>query len=227
MPGKVRLDNLLVDRGLAPTLEKARAFILSGVVLIDEICADKAGLLVNPQASIRIRGGEKVHPYVSRGGLKLKGALDGFGINVRDVIAIDVGASTGGFTDCLLQEVAAKVYALDVGYGQLAWSLRQDRRVIVIERTNIRQFEGRGIICDPIGVAVIDVSFISLKLVIPAVKKLLSGQASLLALVKPQFEVEKGLVGENGVVKDPEQQQQVLHEISQVCIEQGFTVFGE
>lgn len=227
MARKVRLDNLLVERGLAPTVEKARAFILSGVVLVDETRADKAGQTILPEASVRIKGQEDALPYVSRGGLKLKGALDSFGIDVRGVTALDVGASTGGFTDCLLQEGAAKVYAVDVGYGQLAWKLRQDSRVVVIERTNIRHFDGRDILRDPIGLVVIDASFISLKQVLPAVRRLLPGEPAVLALIKPQFEVEKGLVGNNGVVSDPELHRKVLDEIGQFCLRQGWDVLGQ
>jgi 23S rRNA (cytidine1920-2'-O)/16S rRNA (cytidine1409-2'-O)-methyltransferase len=223
---KVRLDRLLMDRGLAHNLEKAGALILSGAVLMDECRVDKAGLLVDPKANIRVKGRDEAHPYVSRGGLKLKGALDDFGINVQGFIAVDVGASTGGFTDCLLQEGTAKVYALDVGYGLLSWRLRQDSRVVVIERTNIRFFDHRGIINEPIDLAAIDVSFISLKLVIPAVKRILKGEAAILALVKPQFEVERGRVGKNGVVKDPEEHQKVLQELIRFCGDQGFAVLG-
>ncbi len=226
MAGKVRLDKLLVDRGLAPSLEKAGALILSGAVIVSDQRIDKAGSPVKPDANIRIKGLEDAIPYVSRGGLKLKGALDKFGISVRGLVVLDVGASTGGFTDCLLQEGAAKVYALDVGYGQLAWRLQQDERVVVIDRTNIRYFEPQGIITDTVDLATIDASFISLKRVIPAVKRLLSGTAVILALVKPQFEVEKGLVGEHGVVSNPQQQQQVVLDLIQFSEEQGLTVQG-
>src|SRR5271157_1574461 len=166
---KIRLDLLLVDRGICQTRERARALIMSGAVLVGETKTDKAGALVSPDAEIRIEGED--NPYVSRGGLKLKGALTAFDINVRDLVALDVGASTGGFTDCLLQEGARKVYAIDVGYGQLAWKLRTDERIINLERTNIRYFEGAEI-KDTIDLATVDASFISLRLVIPAVLRL-------------------------------------------------------
>ena len=204
---KIRLDKLLVDRGLAPTRERARAVILSGIVLVNEERRDKAGVLIPADAVIRIKGED--HPYVSRGGVKLKGALANFGVAVRGLICLDVGASTGGFTDCLLQEGAAKVYAIDVGYGQLAWRLRQDPRVTSIERTNIRYFDGRGL-DEPIDFAVIDTSFISLKLVVPAVLRLIRADAVLLALIKPQFEVGRAAVEKHGVVRNPELHEQVI-----------------
>jgi 23S rRNA (cytidine1920-2'-O)/16S rRNA (cytidine1409-2'-O)-methyltransferase len=207
---KIRLDNLLVDRGIAPTRERARAMILSGIVLVEENRVDKAGALIAQDAAIRLKGAD--HPYVSRGGLKLKGALDRFAISVKDLICIDVGASTGGFTDCLLQEGAAKVYAVDVGYGQLAWRLRQDNRVISMERTNIRYFDGQGL-QDMIDFATIDASFISLKLVVPAVIPLISSDAAILALIKPQFEVGREEVEKRGVVKNPALHTKVLDEM--------------
>lgn len=195
---KVRLDILLVDRQLAPTREKARAMILAGAVLVAEQCVDKAGTLVDPRLSLRIKG--EVSPYVSRGGLKLKGALETFEISVRNLVILDAGASTGGFTDCLLQGGAQKVYALDVGYGQLAWRLRQDPRVVAIERTNIRYFDGRGIEED-LDMATVDASFISLKLIIPSICRLVRKDGFILALIKPQFEVGRGQVGKHGVVR--------------------------
>jgi 23S rRNA (cytidine1920-2'-O)/16S rRNA (cytidine1409-2'-O)-methyltransferase len=208
---KVRLDKLLVDRELAPSRERARALILSGNVLVGEERKDKAGALIAVDAAIRIKGQD--HPYVSRGGVKLHGALEAFGFCVRDLVCLDVGASTGGFTDCLLQEGAAKVYAVDVGYGQLAWRLRQDPRVRSIERTNIRTFDGRGL-DDPIDLAVMDAAFISLKLVVPAVLRLIKANASVLALVKPQFEVGRAAVEKHGVVRNPDLHRQVLEEMA-------------
>ena len=207
---KIRLDCLLVERGLAESREQAQALILAGAVLVGDRPADKAGSPVPADAEIRIRGEE--NPYVSRGGLKLRGALDTFGISVRGLVALDVGASTGGFTDCLLQAGAAKVYAVDVGYGQLAWKLREDPRVVCIERTNIRHYDGGGI-TDGIDIAVIDASFISLRLVIPPVLRLIKDGAIVLALVKPQFEVGKGEVGKRGVVRDPALHERVLAEM--------------
>jgi len=223
MNSKVRLDSLLVERGMAPSEARARALIMAGGVLVKENVVDKAGALVSLDAEIRLRGADL--PYVSRGGLKLKGALDSFRIDVRNLVALDVGASTGGFTDCLLQEGAAKVYALDVGYGQLAWKLRDDPRVVPIERTNVRYFAGDGI-RENIDLATIDASFISLKLVIPAVVKLIAADAVLLALIKPQFEVGKGEVGKRGVVKDPGLHGRVIEEMTRFCRANHLDVAG-
>jgi len=220
---KVRLDRLLVERGLSPSRERARALILAGVVLIDESVADKAGVLVNADAPVRLRGDD--NPYVSRGGLKLAAAMNTLGIAVEKLVCLDVGASTGGFTDCLLQLGAAKVYAVDVGYGQLAWKLRCDPRVVVIERMNIRYLEPAAI-PEPIALAVMDTSFISLKLVIPAVLPLLAARAALVALVKPQFEVGRGEVGKHGVVRDPLRQEAVVAEVAAFCRELGLRVMG-
>jgi len=220
---KTRLDSLLVERGLAEDRKRAQALILSGEVLVDDRPVDKAGTSISAAADIRIRG--DANPYVSRGGLKLKGALDAFGVSAAGCIALDVGASSGGFTDCLLQAGAAKVYAVDVGYGQLAWKLREDPRVVKIERTNIRHYDGAGI-TDKIDLAVLDVSFISLKSVIPAVLKLIKEGAYLIALIKPQFEVEKDEVGSHGVVHDPALHQRVLVEIGAFSRDLGLTVLG-
>jgi 23S rRNA (cytidine1920-2'-O)/16S rRNA (cytidine1409-2'-O)-methyltransferase len=220
---KMRLDCALVARGLAESRQRAQALILAGAVLVGDRPADKAGSLVAQDAEIRIRGEE--NPYVSRGGLKLRGALDSFALSVQGLVALDVGASTGGFTDCLLQAGAAKVYALDVGYGQLAWKLREDPRVVSIERTNIRHFDGREI-TDAIGIAVIDASFISLRLVIPPVLGLIEEGAIILALIKPQFEVGKGEVGKRGVVRDPALHERVIEETASFCRGLGLDVLG-
>lgn len=220
---KTRLDVLLVDRGLVASRERARALILAGAVLVNEEPVDKAGTLIADGAAVRIRGED--HPYVSRGGVKLKGALDTFGIRVEGFSALDVGASTGGFTDCLLQEGARKVYAVDVGYGQIAWKLRNDRRVILFERTNIRHFQGVGVE-EPVDIAVIDTSFISLKHVIPAVLQFVREGGTILALVKPQFEVGKGEVGKKGVVRDPAVHLRVVGELAAFFAEQGLHVRG-
>jgi 23S rRNA (cytidine1920-2'-O)/16S rRNA (cytidine1409-2'-O)-methyltransferase len=222
-PKKVRLDHLLVVRGLVESQGQAQALILAGNVLVGGRVADKAGTPFPEDAEIRIRG--EHNPYVSRGGLKLRGALDAFGLDVTGFTALDVGASTGGFTDCLLQAGAARVYALDVAYGQLAWKLREDPRVVCIERTNIRHYEGADI-TEGIDVAVIDASFISLTQVIPPVLKLLKDGALLIALIKPQFEVKKDEVGESGVVRDPVLHGRVLGEIEQFCRSLGLTVLG-
>jgi 23S rRNA (cytidine1920-2'-O)/16S rRNA (cytidine1409-2'-O)-methyltransferase len=197
--------------------------ILSGNVLVADQCRDKAGALIPAGAAVRIRGED--HPYVSRGGVKLRGALETFSLSVRGLICLDVGASTGGFTDCLLQEGAAKVYAVDVGYGQLAWRLRQDPRVRSIERTNIRTFDGRGL-DDPIDLAVMDTSFISLRQVVPAVLGLIRADASLLALVKPQFEVGRAAVGKHGVVRDPGLHRQVMQDMEAFFDHLGLQVQG-
>lgn len=218
---KVRLDCLLVSRGLVESRERAKALILAGAVLVGDRPADKAGGMVPADAQIRIRGEE--NPYVSRGGLKLRGALNAFGLSVQRLVALDIGASTGGFTDCLLQAGAAKVYAVDVGYGQLAWKLRDDPRVICVERTNIRYYDGKEI-TDGIDIAVIDTSFISLRLVIPPVLKLIKNGAVVLTLVKPQFEVGKDEVGKRGVVRDPALHERVLAETASFCRSIGLDV---
>jgi 23S rRNA (cytidine1920-2'-O)/16S rRNA (cytidine1409-2'-O)-methyltransferase len=219
---KVRLDRLLVDRGIAPTRERAKALILAGVVMVGDERVDKAGTLVAADAEIRLRGED--HPYVSRGGVKLKSALDTFGIDVTGFVALDVGASTGGFTDCLLQAGAKKVYAVDVGYGQLAWKLRKDERVVLFEKTNIRFFDGRGIE-DAVDIATVDTSFISLRLVLPRVVSLVGEKALILALIKPQFEVGKGEVGKKGVVTDPAMHGKVIEDMAEFC--QGLQLEGK
>ena len=220
---KIRLDALLLERGVAPNVEKARALILAGSVSMDMHLMDKAGAQVSPDAQLSIK--EEEHPYVSRGGLKLKGALEHFMLEVKGEVVLDVGASTGGFTDCLLQAGARKVFAVDVGYGQLAWKLREDPRVIVIERTNIRHYDGVDLDEKPT-LAVIDVSFISLKTVIPAVLPLLSDQARILALIKPQFEAQRNEIGKNGVVEDAAIHDRVVEEIRLFCQAKGLDVEG-
>jgi 23S rRNA (cytidine1920-2'-O)/16S rRNA (cytidine1409-2'-O)-methyltransferase len=212
-----------VDRGLVASRERARALILAGAVLVNEEPVDKAGALIAESAAVRIRGED--HPYVSRGGVKLKGALDTFGIQIAGLSALDVGASTGGFTDCLLQEGARKVYAVDVGYGQIAWKLRNDPRVVLFERTNIRHFSGVGVE-EPVDIAVIDTSFISLTLVIPSLLRFVREGGTILALVKPQFEVGKGEVGKKGVVRDPAVHLRVVGELAAFFAEQGLSVLG-
>ena len=211
---KIRLDKLLFDRGITPSLERARALILARAVKVNETYLDKAGAPVEVESEIHIKGED--NPYVSRGGLKLKEALQEFDLDVDGIVALDVGASTGGFTDCLLQAGARKVYALDVGYGQLAWKLREDKRVVVIERTNIRYYEGVDF-DEQINLATIDASFISLKIVLPAVLKLLGDKARILALIKPQFEVAREEVGKGGVVQDSAIHDRVLMDIREFC----------
>lgn len=198
---------MLVDRGLAGSRERARALILAGQVVVDDHRVDKVGQQVEDDAQIRLKGDG--NPYVSRGGLKLEKALKTFELSVSGRVAIDVGASTGGFTDCLLQQGVLRVYAVDVGYGQLAHRLRQDPRVINLERCNIRKLEARQLPEQP-DLAVIDASFISLQKVLPPVLQLLADSADLVALIKPQFEVGPKQVGKGGVVKDPLLHQQAV-----------------
>ncbi len=197
---KIRLDRLLVERGLANSREKAQATIIAGQVLVEEQKLDKSGALVSSEARVRLLG--EPMKYVGRGGHKLEAALHAFGLEVIGVVALDVGASTGGFTDCLLQHGAAKVFAVDVGYGQLAWALRQDPRVVSLERCNIRTLDGK-VLGETPTLAVIDASFISLTLVLPKVLSLIAPHGTVVALIKPQFEVGKGRVGKGGVVRDP------------------------
>ena len=208
---KRRLDLLLVEKGLAPSRQRARAMIMAGKILVNNQPAAKAGTLVARDDHIELKG-EDI-PYVSRGGLKLEGALNELSLHIADCTCLDVGASTGGFTDCLLQNGAARVYAVDVGYGQLAWKLRQDPRVVVIERTNIRHMPVEAI-PEAVDIATIDVSFISLKIVVPAVMAFLKEEGFLLALIKPQFEVGKDQVGKGGVVRDPKLHDRVIEDLS-------------
>lgn len=219
MPSKVRLDQALVQKGMAASRERARSLIMAGKVQVNDRPVDKAGAAVSAEDAIRLK--EEDIPYVSRGGLKLKAALTAFPVAVTGRTCLDVGASTGGFTDCLLQEGAARVYAVDVGYGQLAWKLRQDPRVIPIERTNIRHMAADRI-PEPADLVTIDVSFISLKIVVPAAASLARPGADLIALIKPQFEVGKGHVGKGGVVKDPDQHGAVIDDLVSVFKEHGF-----
>ena len=207
---KIRLDQLVLLRGLAPTIEKAQAIIATGQVLVNDQSADKVGSLFATDCQIRLKG--KACPYVSRGGLKLAAGLDHFQIDPTGLVCADIGASTGGFTDCLLQRGAAKVYAIDVGYGQLAWKLRQDPRVVVMERTNARNVQ-IGDLTEPIDLAVVDASFISLKTLLPPLLVLFSGGVRVLALIKPQFEVGKGQIGTGGVVRDSDLHEKVIGEI--------------
>lgn len=198
---KIRLDVLMLNKGLAESREKIRALIMSGIVYVDGIKADKPGTRFSEDVNIDIKGNKLT--YVSRGGLKLSKALEHFKIDVRDKITSDIGASTGGFTDCLLQNGATKVYAIDVGYGQLAWKLRNDSRVVVMERTNVR-YVTPSMFQEKIDFATIDVSFISLTKVLPAVSVLMSDKGEIVCLIKPQFEAGKDKVGKKGVVREPE-----------------------
>ena len=204
---KERLDVLLVQRGLSASRERAKADIMSGLVFVNGQRVDKAGTNVPEDAAIELRSAGPA--FVSRGGLKLEKALDTFGVDPVGKTCLDCGASTGGFSDCLLQRGAAKLYAIDVGYGQLAWSVRSDPRVVVMERTNIRYVTAAQV-PDPIDLASLDVSFISLRLVLPAVKELLAPAGEIVCLIKPQFEAGKEKIGKKGVVRDLETHKEVL-----------------
>jgi 23S rRNA (cytidine1920-2'-O)/16S rRNA (cytidine1409-2'-O)-methyltransferase len=220
---RVRLDRLLVDRGLAGSRERARALIMAGRVTLDGRPSGKGGALVPGDAAVAVTGAE--HPYVGRGGLKLAGALEAFGIDPAGWTALDVGASTGGFTDCLLRRGAARVYALDVGEGQLDWSLRRDPRVVVMEGINARHLEERDL-PERVDLAVVDVSFISLRLVLPALTPHLKPAAEVLALVKPQFEVGRGRVGRGGIVRDPRLHLEALRAAARAAESAGLSVCG-
>ena len=200
MNHKTRLDILLTERGMAQSRSQAQALILAGDVYANGVKCTKAGELFTEDAEIEVRGG---CPYVSRGGLKLEKALREFGVDPTGYVCSDSGASTGGFTDCLLQNGAKKVYAIDVGYGQLAWKIRNDPRVVVMERTNVRYLTPDDLE-DALDLAVVDVSFISLHTVLPVIRKLLAPSGQIVCLIKPQFEAGKGSVGKKGVVRDPE-----------------------
>ena len=220
---KQRLDTLLLARELAPSLEKARALRMAGQVVVGDHTVDKAGHQVAIDADIRLRG--EALPYVSRGGLKLRKALDEFDIDVTGLTAVDVGSSTGGFTDCLLQAGAVKVFAIDVGYGQLAWKLQQDARVVSMEKTNIRSVTPEQLDEVP-ALAVIDASFIGLAKVLPATAGLLKPGGRIIALIKPQFEVGKGEVGKGGVVRDPAVHSKVIDDVRRTASDLGLSVSG-
>ncbi len=218
MKVRTRLDVLVVERGLAESREKARALILAGQVLVDGQKADKAGTNVSVDAAIEVLSQPR---YVGRGGLKLEAALDHFGIAVAGKVCLDVGSSTGGFTDCLLQRGAARVYAIDAGTGQLDWKLRNDPRVIVHEQTNARYLI-RDQVPEPIDLAVCDVSFISITMILPAIAGLLASHAEMVILVKPQFELERHQVGKGGIVRDPALHLQACGRVEQAVQALGF-----
>ncbi len=219
---KQRLDTLLVELGLAESREKARALIMAGSVLVDELPATKPGQQTPAGSQVRIKDALR---YVSRGGLKLEAALDAFAVDPAGLVVADVGASTGGFSDCLLQRGATHVYAIDVGYGQLAWKLRQDSRVTSLERTNVRSLQSLpgGALVD---LAVVDVSFIGLDLVLPAVARFLQPGGQALVLIKPQFEAGKARVGKGGVVRDPAVHREVLARVLAWAAGHGWVVQG-
>ena len=220
MKNKERLDVLLVERGLAETREKAKRSIMAGLVYSNEERLDKPGEKVKVDIPLTIKG--NVLPYVSRGGLKLEKALKVFDVSVEDKTMLDIGASTGGFTDCALQNGAKMSYALDVGYNQLAWKLRQDERVVVMERTNFRYVTPKDLAGEMPNFATIDVSFISLKLILPVLKILLVPNSDIVALVKPQFEAGREQVGKKGIVRDEKVHLQVVNKIVDFSLEQGY-----
>lgn len=218
-----RLDVILFNRGLFESREKAKAAIMAGLVYVDGERCDKPGSSYEPDCEIEIKG--KPVPYVSRGGLKLEKAINEFGIDIKDCVCVDVGASTGGFTDVMLKNGAARVYAVDVGYGQLAWELRNDPRVVCMERTNFRYVTPEHI-KEPIDFGTADVSFISLKLILPPLKALLKPDGRVVCLIKPQFEAGRSKVGKKGVVRDPKVHEEVINEIINTATGMGFTVSG-
>ena len=220
---KTRLDVLLVERLYADTRSKAQAIIMSGNVYVNGQKADKAGTSFEETVDIEVRGA--VCPYVSRGGLKLEKALRDFGVKPEGYVCSDSGASTGGFTDCLLQQGAKKVFAIDVGYGQLDWKIRSDERVVVMERTNIRYVTPEDL-GEPLDLSVIDVSFIGLEIVLPTIKTLLKPTGQVLCLIKPQFEAGKENVGKKGVVRDPKIHQMVLDNFVSLVDGLGFKILG-
>lgn len=218
---KERLDVLLVNKGLCESRQKAKAIIMSGNVYVENQKEDKAGSMFDVNANIEVRG--NVLPYVSRGGLKLEKAINNYNLDLKDKICMDVGASTGGFTDCMLQNGAVKVYSVDVGHGQLAWKLRNDERVVCMEKTNIR-YVTKEDIPDGIDFSSIDVSFISLTLVLPVVKMLLNIGGEVVALIKPQFEAGREKVGKKGVVREPETHFEVIEKVALFADSIGFKI---
>ena len=220
---KIRLDQLVFDLGLAESRERAKTTVMSGLVFVNGQRADKPGMQVSPDVNVEVKG--TALPYVSRGGLKLEKALKVFPIDVNGKVCIDCGASTGGFTDVLLKNGAAKVYSVDVGYGQLAWSLRNDERVVNMERTNIRYISSEQI-PEPLDICVMDLSFISVKLVLPAVCALLKDDAQLVCLIKPQFEAGREEVGKKGVVRDKAVHLSVIESVLSFAPTVGMTVMG-
>ncbi len=224
MKNKKRLDVLLTEQGYADTRSKAQAIIMAGLVYVDGQKADKPGISYEETVSLEVRG--ETCPYVSRGGLKLEKALRNFGVKPNGYVCSDSGASTGGFTDCLLQQGASKVFAIDVGYGQLDWKIRSDPRVVVMERTNIRYVTPEDL-GEPLDLSVIDVSFISLKIVLPAIKALLKpGKGQVLCLIKPQFEAGKDKVGKKGVVREPQTHIEVLDNFVELAHSLDFSIQG-
>lgn len=220
---KKRLDVLVFEKGFCDSREKAKAVIMAGLVYVDNQKADKCGTQYDENANIEVRG--NTLKYVSRGGLKLEKAINEFHFDLQDKITMDIGASTGGFTDCMLQNGAKKVYSIDVGYGQLAWKLRSDERVVNLERTNFRNVTEKEIL-DIIDFFSIDVSFISLRLLLPVARKLLSENGEAVCLIKPQFEAGRENVGKKGVVRDPKVHENVVTTILDFCLDNGYSVLN-
>ena len=220
---KERLDVLVVSRGLAPSREKAKAIIMAGNVLVDGQREDKAGSMFKDTVEITVKG--HTLPYVSRGGLKLEKAMKNFGVTLKDKVCMDVGASTGGFTDCMLQNGAVKVYSIDVGYGQLDWKLRNDPRVVCMEKTNIRYVKPEDI-ADRLDFASVDVSFISLTKVLGPARELLNDNGEMVCLIKPQFEAGREKVGKKGVVRDKAVHEEVIHKVIDYAVEIGFHILN-
>ena len=223
MSEKLRLDVALVENGLCESREKAKAYIMAGQVYVNGQKSVKAGVTVKPEDKLEIRG--KQMPFVSRGGLKLQKAVDCFGLRLDNCICMDIGASTGGFTDCMLQHGAKKVYSIDVGYGQLAWKLRTDERVVNLERTNFR-YVTRETVPDEIDFASVDVSFISLKLIVPVMRELLKDGGESVCLIKPQFEAGRDKIGKKGVVRELSTHVEVVTAISEFVLENGFDILN-
>ncbi|SMO40223.1 TlyA family RNA methyltransferase [Melghirimyces algeriensis] len=221
---KERLDVLLVDRKLYPSRQQAQRAIMAGLVRINGERKDKPGTKVPKDAQVEVAGRE--HPYVSRGGLKLEKALQQFGIHLEGRVVLDIGASTGGFTDCALQNGAAKVYAVDVGYGQLAWKLRQDHRVTVMERTNFRYMRPEDLSGERPDFSTVDVSFISLSLILPPLKLILKDSGEVITLIKPQFEAGREQVGRKGIVRDPQIHRDVLTNFYHMAQREGYSLKG-
>ena len=218
---KTRLDSLLVEKKLVSSRERAKKLIMAGKVLVNDMPSDKPGSRIAPDAKVFVKKDD--NPYVSRGGLKLEKAIKSIPVDVKEFTCLDIGASTGGFTDCLLKHGAKKVYAVDVGYGQLDWSLRQNPDVIVIERTNIRHMPFEAV-NEKVDIVVADTSFISLKVVLPSAEKFMKDGTIVLALIKPQFEAGKKNVGKGGVVKDPEIRKKVIKDIQYFFNDRGYQV---
>ncbi len=220
---KKRLDSLLVEKQLTNSREEAKRLILAGKTLVNGVALSKVGSLINEESDIKLK--DKGHPFVSRGGLKLAGALKEFNVKVRGLTALDAGASTGGFADCLLQNGVKKVFAVDVGYGQLAWKIRKDPRIVTIEKKNVRYLTISDL-GEAVDLAVVDLSFISVKLVLPAIISVLKRKGRIISLIKPQFEVGKAEVGKGGIVRDTKKHVKVLNDISQFTKDAGLDVLG-